>query len=97
MRHINLKSVQKIQREYMPTSGGEGAGQSIPYVGTPVQRPLLNIPVPCLRHAGTHDRSRGQACREYCLGSCLRRAGIQDGQKKCFFLSFFCWHRLIIY
>ena len=45
----------------MPTSGGEGGGQSIPYVGTPGQRPMLNILVPCLRHAGTPDRSLGQA------------------------------------
>jgi len=64
----------------MPTSGGEGGGQSIPYVGTPGQRPMLNILVPCLRHAGTPDRSLGQA------GVIPRGKG---DQKKCFFGHFF--------
>jgi hypothetical protein len=64
----------------MPTSGGDGEGQSIPYVGTPGHRPLLNILVPCLRHAGTPDRSRGQA------GVISRGKG---GQKKCIIGHFF--------
>ncbi len=63
----------------MTTSVGERGWENIPYFGTPAQRLLLNILVPCLRHAGTPDRSRGQE------GVISRGKG---SQKKCFFVIF---------